>query len=150
MNVTVLEASKIKQDFDIIVELMRTQREPEYDCTFDEYREVFLKMFQSPKLRAWVAFAGGNAVGYIIARRQYVPKNQIDVIQLYLLEPARNKGVARCLNEKVIEWAVANRAKRIEWGSSYSVKVWERINRSLCGKYGTTITGQYLVRMEVP
>lgn len=150
MTVTIVEAGKIKQDFDIIMTLMQTHPEPEYDCTFEEYKEVFRNLYQSPQVRAWVAFTSGNAVGYVIARRQYLPKNQIDAIQIYLLEPERNKGIARMLIEKIVEWAIDNRAKRIEWGSRYGVKIWERINRSLCEKYKTTITNQYLVRMEVP
>lgn len=118
------EAKKTGDDFNTIMALMETyEQNPLYDCTFQEFQPIFLEAFKHPHLRAWLAFSDMKPIGYIIASRQYLPKNEINIIQVYATET----GFLHDLLDEIKQWALKTRPHRVSWSSEHDERTWERI-----------------------
>lgn len=123
----VREANKNLIDYTMITDMAKQHPTPEYDCSFKEWKDAFVNIFQSPKTKAWIAFDGDKPIGYVIGIRDNYLRNQIIVFDIYLKEDFRGKNLLINLIEKLTEWARKDKALRIQWTSKYSSEKWERI-----------------------
>ncbi len=123
----VREAKKTLEDYTIIVDMAKYHPYPEYDCSFQVWKEAFVNIFQNTKLRAWIALEGDIPVGYTIGIKDTYLRNQISVFDIYLKENFRGKNLLIDLIEKLTDWAKEDKVLRIQWTSKYSAEKWERI-----------------------
>jgi GNAT superfamily N-acetyltransferase len=123
----VRESQKTLEDFTIIVDMAEYHPYPEYDCSFEEWKIIFENMFKSPKLRAWIALEGDIPVGYIIGIRDTFLKNQISVFDIYLKSDYRGKNLITLLVSRLRDWAIEDKAKRIQWTSKFNAEKWQSI-----------------------
>ena len=126
-ELTVREANKTQDDFNIIIAMAKRHPYPEYDCLFPEWTEAFGRMFPTPGVRAWIAFDEETPVGYVVGIRERVFRNQITVFDIYLEPEYRGYNLIVLLISELRDWARADNAKRIQWTSKFNAEKWQRI-----------------------
>lgn len=63
----------------------------------------------------YVALTNGKIIGYIIAvRESFIRTNHVAVVVAGILEEYCSKGIGYLLLQNIIEWASANKVKRLE------------------------------------
>lgn len=90
----------------------------EYDPRGKAHRLSLALFSDPPRLHAWVAERGGQAVGYATASREYSTWDAAEYVHmdcLYLREDARGLGIGRDLVRAVAELARGFGCGRVEW-----------------------------------
>lgn len=125
----IIEECKTEEQFEAMMNLAKKHPEPEYDCSFEEYKELLRGVILKPLFRAWIAYEDGTPIGYISATRSYIPRNQISLHDIFLDNKKWGSHVTVCLIQKVIEWMKEDKALRIMWTSKISLAGWKRFLR---------------------
>jgi GNAT superfamily N-acetyltransferase len=124
MNVVELE--KTYTNYCTIIDMARHHPYPEYDCSFKEWADAFWILFRNPNARCWVA-VDEVPCGYVIGIRDRVFRNQISVFDIYLEPSYRGKNLITLLVSQLRDWAIEDKAKRIQWTSKFNAEKWQRI-----------------------
>ena len=128
------------EDFEQILEMAKDHPAVEYDCGYETYADVIRKTVGSPAFKGWILYGDDEeAAGYIMAIRENLLKNQINVVDIYLDPEARGMGRFKMLTDKVVEWAEMVGALRVTWTSKWPLKKWsDKLNLKL-SEYTTFI-----------
>jgi hypothetical protein len=147
MGLMVREAKKTQDDFNIIIKMAENHPAPEYDCPFSEWVKMFRNLFLVSALRAWIAFENDKAIGYVIGIRENSFRNQISVFDIYFEPDFRGMNLITLFFIEVRDWAVEDKAKRIQWTSKFDASKWMRILQT--GKAGIKVDEYKTLTWEV-
>jgi GNAT superfamily N-acetyltransferase len=155
----VIDIIEIKTELQIdqMIELERNRTGNEmYDCPFETYEKILrgalLKENSwSPNFRAWIGYEleyeNKRPVGYMLCGRMTIPRNQITIEDMMVVDDFWGKGCLELFIKKVIEWMKEEKVSKLITATIASAKAWQRI----VDKYdlGVTVKEQLAVRVEV-
>src|SRR5208283_602323 len=154
-----IEIEEIKTELQIneMIELERNRTGNNlYDCPFETYEKILRGALLkentwSPNFRAWIGyeleFDNKRPVGYMLCGRIRIPRNQITIEDMMIVDDFWGKGCLEFFIKKVIEWMKEEKGTKIITATIASVQAWQRI----ANKYqlGVTVKEQLAISVEV-
>jgi hypothetical protein len=124
---TVRECLKTIFSYSLILEMVKEHPEPPYDCSFNEFKEVFLKLFMSSDFRTWILYSPSDEpVGYIVAQKISLLTPEIIIFDAFLKKDYRGRKNILLFWNEVKKWAIKENL-RVRWLNRSPAKTWSRL-----------------------
>jgi hypothetical protein len=122
------------------LDMAKTHPATEYDCTYDQFRQFVVRYFDFNSWRGWLLLSPeGLSVGYMIAFRTNVLRNEINVFDIFIKSDYRGSNNLLLLIEPLKKWKKMSKALRITWTSKRNYRVWSRILNLPVSEYRTLV-----------
>jgi hypothetical protein len=123
----VQECDKNLLNFMLIMEMAKDHPNPPYDCSFREFKEVFIRLFMSPDFKSWILYSPGNEpAGYIVTQRIDLLTPEIIIFDAFLKPDYRGRKNILLFWEEVKKWAIKENLK-VRWLNRSGSKTWSRL-----------------------